>query len=389
MKKTSLIIITFSFLTLFWGVRILDVQAQGEMSENDVRSAFRSVYSIPTLSLVVPTVVEVPVVLENGTNRDVTVFSLDANNAMIREGARLYSQADKKNISYEVKRGGMSLSSLSDGRFEGYEEFDAKDNGEISEVEIRVEFSQPVSVSTFQLYLGSYVALPETAKIRAIVNGEEKILLSEKKVQSKTLSFPPTNAQVFIITMKHVQPLRLTEIEPGIENIKTTRKDTVRFLAQPNREYFVYVDADRSVAPFEREMPLLDGKDVLFFSEIKPKISNTLYVKSDIDKDGIEDEKDNCVYVSNTDQMDINTNFLGDACEDFDRDGVMNSVDNCRDTTNRIQLDSDNDGIGDECDTREDRFFERYTWILPISIVCVAGVLIVLILGVLRREKKI
>lgn len=58
----------------------------------------------------------------------------------------------------------------------------------------------------------------------------------------------------------------------------------------------------------------------------------------DYDNDGIEDNLDNCVRVSNPDQLDA------------DGDGFGNLCDNCVQTPNELQSDIDGDGKGDACD---------------------------------------
>lgn len=86
---------------------------------------------------------------------------------------------------------------------------------------------------------------------------------------------------------------------------------------------------------------------------------NLLY-NHDIDNDGIFNEQDNCPFVSNKDQADVDGDLVGDACDfdntkknyneiDSDHDGVGNSMDNCSYVYNSTQLDSNADGVGDLC----------------------------------------
>lgn len=71
----------------------------------------------------------------------------------------------------------------------------------------------------------------------------------------------------------------------------------------------------------------------------------------DTDNDGIVDSQDNCVDVSNSEQLDNDQDGIGDLCdEDDDNDGILDEDDNCPLIANVDQIDIDQDGIGDVCD---------------------------------------
>ena len=76
----------------------------------------------------------------------------------------------------------------------------------------------------------------------------------------------------------------------------------------------------------------------------------------DADGDGILDASDNCPNVSNANQLDTDSDGQGDACDstpngpDADSDGILDTSDNCPNVSNANQLDTDNDGQGDVCD---------------------------------------
>ena len=75
----------------------------------------------------------------------------------------------------------------------------------------------------------------------------------------------------------------------------------------------------------------------------------------DLDSDGIPNAMDNCPTIPNADQIDLDQDGFGDACDnDLDGDSKLNENDNCVDFTNPDQLDFDLDGIGDACDNDAD-----------------------------------
>ncbi len=76
-----------------------------------------------------------------------------------------------------------------------------------------------------------------------------------------------------------------------------------------------------------------------------------LYEMTDVDNDGVLDDGDNCLNLSNPDQTDTDLDGKGDACDtDDDNDGVLDTSDNCILTANPDQRDTDHDGYGNACD---------------------------------------
>ncbi|MES2155010.1 MAG: thrombospondin type 3 repeat-containing protein [bacterium] len=73
---------------------------------------------------------------------------------------------------------------------------------------------------------------------------------------------------------------------------------------------------------------------------------------ADIDGDGILNAQDNCVFVANGSQDDLDLDAVGDACDtDMDNDRILNARDNCPETSNGDQPDMNADGEGDACDS--------------------------------------
>lgn len=100
--------------------------------------------------------------------------------------------------------------------------------------------------------------------------------------------------------------------------------------------------ADASPSVGGREVAWLHGSDVYLR---KPTCG------ADFDADGLINAKDNCPYLYNPNQSDLDGDAMGDSCDpDDDGDLVVDPQDNCPALGNPGQSDVDGDGLGNECD---------------------------------------
>lgn len=249
----------------------------------------------------------------------------------------------------------------------------------------------------------------------------------------RELAFPESFFQYLKLDFEHTGSLRIHEIE-----VYSASEVFLLFLGEKNKDYRLYYGNDLAkMPPYKVELSLeyafwgilseqyLNPKGKADYDKdgIANQIDNCPFVynpdQKDTDEDGIGDACDNCPAFKNPNQLDKNNNGLGDICEDDDKDGVLNLLDNCPNYPNpdqkdenkngvgdacedfdndRIindkdncpnnynpdQADKDKDGIGDACDPIDDRWTEKYPWLLWGII----GILIIIILFLSYRLLK-
>jgi len=354
-------------------------------------AAFRQVKDIPAQPFSVPTVVEVP--LSIGT-LERPLFLL-VNKATGRAEASYYNQglfANKIAMSSEANTPSGDAAALVDGDPKTSASFPVFEDQASNAAVITLVGSDAITSSELFLALDSNVALPRYIEIRTpggVTSDAQmgNIVVAKTELQSARVLFPKTSTNYWQITLWYSQPLRITELRLNQEGLEITQKASIRFLAQPGASYALYFDADRNVQlPYAESGDLTTDKGVVRIAEA-PTLPNPSYVIADSDGDGVVDLNDNCINLSNFDQADVNTNGLGDACDDFDRDGVINSNDNCINAPNQNQVDTDGDKKGDTCDDDESRITEKYPW-LPWAGMGVAALVLIVMFGFTARSLR-
>jgi len=380
MKSKTLIL---SIFLAFCFIVTTNAQGLEQNSISSVISAYRFYKDIDNILINVPTVVEIPFATNFIERFDFAVLNKTINSF---EPHYFKQETLVNEIPVSVNTipniGGADRMIDKDART--YADFLLPENAQ-GQVQIILSSPNPITSSVLTVLLDDNIALPTSVEIRALVGGQNRIVVANRRMDQQTIHFPRTTSNRWQITFNYGQPLRISELRLNQDNATKSSAHAIRFLAQPRHSYRIYFDPDRSVkAPVGEAGNLALAQDVLIIQAATPPRNNPNYIIADMDNDGVPDVRDNCISISNSDQQDINNNGRGDVCDDFDQDGWINLKDNCPDNPNRGQEDADNDGIGDICDEQENRITERYTWIPWVGIGFAAIVLIVLIVLTMR-----
>lgn len=371
LKTASLILATLGIF--------LVAHAQ-EVSPSNLPSlltAYRSYKDIAIAPISVPTVVEVPFANEFIERFDFAVLDKTTN----AFEPHFFKQATLVNeipVSLSTIPRTNNTEWMNDVNTKTYVDFLLMSSTEQGNAQVTLSSPTPITSSALTVLLDDNVALPTSVEIRARVNGQDRIVVARRRMDTSTVRFPQTTSNEWIAAFTFGQPLRISELRLNQDTAKKTSVRAVRFLAQPNHLYRVYFDPDRSATvPVPEAGNLALAKDILALP-VAASHKNPEYIIADSDADGVPDVRDNCISNANSDQQDVNNNGRGDVCDDFDQDGVFNSADNCANNPNQNQRDTDSDGIGDVCDGQESRITERYPWIPWVGIGFAALVLLVL-----------
>ncbi len=368
-------IIFFSVLAFIFTGSVTNVSGFSPVPTIDSQiRAFRYYKDVENVSTPVPAVVEVGFSDDFIERFDFAVLDKDTN---IFEPYYFRQEILTTDIPVAVSTIPTIASAMlmTDRNISTYSDFILPENT-LGQVQINLASPVPIKSSALTMLLDENVALPTTIEIRAMVDGQSRIVLARQKMSSITTFFPEIVSDLWTISLMYGQPLRISELSLIQKNAVNTADRAVRFLAQPGQNYRIYFDPDRQANIHVGESgDLASVKDVVQIRGLLP-VSNPSYRIADVDNDNIPDIQDNCISVPNPDQKDLNGNGRGDTCDDFDQDAITNSKDNCPDNPNRDQTDTDGDGKGDVCDGAESRITERYPWIPWLGIGFAALVLV-------------
>ncbi|MFA5985975.1 MAG: thrombospondin type 3 repeat-containing protein [Parcubacteria group bacterium] len=388
------------------------VYAQAITITSEQQSAFMSRAHVDPGNIVVPKMVDVPLSFEESAQ--LLTLVADESGAITPSTVITHTQSQSLHLTANDSFGGGDAHNMVDASYETFAEFPFVEGHVVSDnvttvtdqydnetraseretsvasentVDIDITANRPFTTDTLSLQLDDYITKPTHIRIASIdVSGKEHVLLPEKFYNQSTINFPKSTSDHFRITLKYAKPLRVNEITFSEQGIPQAIERFVRFVAVPQKTYDVYFNASERVKVSEQEAPNFNKDKSMPIITPMSITDNPLYKKADADSDGVIDRDDNCVTVSNSDQVDKDGNGIGDACEDFDHDGVMNALDNCPDTVNRVQADEDFDGIGDACDGTESRLMEKYSWIPYIALVAVFVIVTMLIIKTLKQK---
>ena len=362
------------FVFLMLSFLLFPLISSAETSNLELMQSYKSMKYLASVDIQVPTVVELPIDDISSKNANFAVLDIALNKFQ-----PYYFYSLNQDIPVKMD------SALSDNNYNTYIEYKLSDE-DSGETTILIEADRPVTSSSLIISLDNYVALPNKIEIKVSNGREENVVLAKTKMYGTVINFPKTTAKIWSINLEYSQPLRITELDLIQGSLGQEKNNRLRFLAQPGVDYRIYLNPDRIL---NVELPesgnLRNDEGVLEIAFIQSE-NNPIYLEADIDEDGIPDLNDNCVRTENADQVDIDGNNRGDACDDFDRDGLINSIDNCPDQPNSRQEDVDSDGIGDLCDGEESRLTENTPWLPWLAMGLVAIVVAVLFLITFRNE---
>lgn len=384
--KKSIHFLLFALLTIF--ITPIQINAQANINptwnpqvqvESNIINRFKYIHKFGQIGSNTPKVAEVPLTNTIITNKSTFVLVENQSNTLqpyeiiAKENSTPYTIVNKSEDGKETNE-----ENLYDGNLNTYTEFPVLSGNNISTIVLQLVYNSPITTGSLNLQLDPEGQPPTNISLTTNDSGQKYTVIADKSYSQNDLRFPVREAQIWGLTLKSNQPLRIKEISFEEEPSTRQKEEFLRFLMRPGFTYNLYSQPDGYVSlPYLESGNLSSVKDTIRLT-LLPPVPNPLYTPPDDDNDGLTNATDNCPNTSNPDQIDNNKNGIGDACEDFDNDGVMNNIDNCPNHPNRDQQDTDGDGEGDQCDDEESRLTERLAFLPWLGIGLGFGIVIIL-----------
>ncbi|MFT7184041.1 MAG: hypothetical protein ACI9QC_000367 [Oceanicoccus sp.] len=312
-----------------------------------------------------------------------TILEVESQEAQATKLYQDYNTISFEEIESSALKG--DAENLFDEDYSSFTYFDLdEDEGEAYMI---FESSEHLTSSELVLSLAKEVARPDEIALFSYsgeVLDEWITLIARTDLTSSSVTFPETTASKWKVEFWHSQPLQMTEMTLTDKNKEEGASHLV-WLGRPGETYELYIDAAIYTNISAEEGGTLEREDALE-ATLGEKESNALFVEPDKDEDGLIDSEDNCIYVVNADQTDVDQNGLGDVCEDHDGDGIQDGEDNCPDFANKNQKDSDGDGLGDVCDDEESRLTENLPWLPWLAMGLAATVILAIVIKTVRKN---
>ncbi len=339
--------------------------------KDETFKSYETLYDIEFASINIPTLVEFDLDLQKYpiliVDEQKIGFGYNQNKILESDN---FKTSSLKNIT--------NLEHLTDGNFQTKTHFNIEKTQ--GETVLNFKTKDSHTYHNLRLFYEIFSKPANHIKIEAKINQEFQTIFAKSRLKSDNINFPKTTTSEFRITLNHKHPIILNQIKFQRSQELQALYNKYQFLAVPGKSFKIYSDADQNPKYKVPETGYFNQSQSILKATFKNKTTNPLYSAADNDADGIIDKEDNCPFIKNTEQSDINQNEIGDVCEDFDGDSIINSKDNCPNQANRNQKDQDQDGKGDICDTEESRITERLPWLQWLSLAITAGIIIWLVI---------
>jgi hypothetical protein len=189
MKSKTIIL----FLALTFGF-VASVSAQGFETDSisTVAGAYRFYKDVDNISINVPTVVELP--FEGDLIERFDFVVLDKTGDFFEPHYfKRETLINEIPVSVSANPNAVNTGRMIDKDSATYTEFLLPEDAP-GQAQITLSGASPITSSSLTLLLDSDVALPTSVEIRALVNGQNQIVVASRRVDRHTIRFPQTTS---------------------------------------------------------------------------------------------------------------------------------------------------------------------------------------------------